>query len=176
MTDHLDLAENALRAGEARKWIACLICARYIGERINGFAQELADRMGYNDVSRISDLADAGRARKALRMKAKDVYRFRISVFTYCWKVIQQGNDPHLVKLALLDMLEEWHRPKMKDVTDALAGMFDMPPKEITAQSWLKTLDRMVSWGEQKLDHEDKTAWFASTKIQREILRRYRKD
>lgn len=174
MINYIDLAEQALHGSERHKWAACLIAAHNVGKRNNGWAQELADRMGYNDVSRISDLADAGRARKALRMKAKDVYRFRISVFTYCWKVIQQGNDPHLVKLALLDMLEEWHRPKMKDVTDALAGMFDMPPKEITAQSWLKTLDRMVSWGEQKLDHEDKTAWFASTKIQREILRRYK--
>lgn len=171
MTDHLALAEKALHGSEQKKWAACLIAARYVGERQNGWAQELADRLGYTDVSRISDLADAGKARKALRMKASEVYKFRISVFTFCHKVIKQGNDPHLVALVLKEILEEVPRPKMKDVTDILAGTFNVPTREPTAGTWLKTLDRMVSWGAQKIDHQHRKEWDEHTAGIRRILK-----
>lgn len=171
MIDPLDLAEKALHGSERHKWAACLIAARYVGERYPNWSRDLADRMGYTDVSRISDLADAGKARKAMKMKACDVYRFRISVFTFCWKIIKSGNDPSDVAVVLEEILEEIPRPKMSDVTNNLAGKFGVPLREPTAQTWLKALDRMVSWGARKIDHKYREEWDAATKTIREILK-----
>ncbi len=169
--NYVDIAERALLSGEQGRWKAALIASTQIGEYKHGFAQELASRMGYSDVSRISDLADAGRARRALKMPAREVLKFRLSVYTFCWRVLQAGAEPEAVREVLYDFIEEFDRPKMKDVTDALSATFGVPIREYTATSWLKTLDRLVSWGASKVDHVHREEWNRATSAIRKILK-----
>jgi hypothetical protein len=178
MTDYLAAAETALRSSEDRRWVACIICAHKIGTYENGFAQELASRMGYADVSRISQLADAGRAWIKMRPymgQARNLLRqkFRISIYTYCNRIIMKGHAPELIVESLKEMSEEWDRPKDKDVKDGLSGRFGLPPREITTKRLIKYLDELVSWGARKVDHEDRPSWDLSTQTIRRIVRKH---
>lgn len=164
---HLDLATRHYFASEDERWKTCLIAAAHVGEHQNGFVRELANELGFRDVSRISDFADAGRARKELGLPFRIVRQFRISVFTYCWKVIQAGNDPQEIAQTLLDMLEEWDRFFMADVTEGLAGKFSMPVRELKP---LPLLDKLVTWGAQKVSHQDRPDWDQATQTIRRIL------
>jgi len=171
MTDYLQLAETALRKGEKDKWSACLICAYKVGDHTNGFAHDLADRMGY-EVSRISDFADAGKAWMQLcrYMRVSDRDRFRIDVFTKSYHVIKKGNEPHKVAEVLLDYAQERDKFKMQDVKDALDITFNIPPKEVNP---LRYVEHLESWGERLLDHADRAAWLATTRTQRDIIRKH---
>jgi hypothetical protein len=167
MKNHLDLATTHYFASEEARWKTCLIAAAHVGEHQNGFSRELANQLGFRDVSRVSDLADAGRARKELGLPFRIVSRFRVSVFTYAWKVINAGHDPQEVSQVLLDMLAEWDRFYMADVTEGLAGHFNMPVRELKP---LPLLDKLVTWGASKVSHKDRPAWDQATQTIRRIL------
>jgi hypothetical protein len=92
-------------------------------------------------------------------------------VFTFCNRVLRSGASPEAVKEVLYDFLEEFDRPKMKDVTDALSVTFGVPFREYTAKNGLRDLDKLVSWGASKVDHVHRIEWDKATKTIREILK-----
>jgi hypothetical protein len=171
--DYITLAEKALRGSEQSKWTACLVSACMVGEYYHGYARSLAEKMGY-EVSRISDFADAGRARKALKMPFRDVSMFSIGCFTHSWKVIKSGVAPEDLREFLYEIITELgNRPNDHQVKELMNGRFDIPVREPTAKTWLKMLDRLVSWGASKVDHVHRSEWDNATKTIREILKGY---
>lgn len=165
----LSLAADLYQKGDAYRWKFALVAARIVGQYQNGATQELADKIN-RSVSRVEDLADAGKAWRVLCHHIPREYRdgHGTSVFTHAWRLLKLGIDSEALADALVEL--EGHRPE--SVKSHLSGFFGLPEREVKPETWKRRMDDLIAHLDKRVMAEERKEWERCTTYLRGLIER----
>jgi len=165
--NNVNLAVSGYIGSERRRWITCLAAARFVGS-YSPETLETATRLRI-DSSTVENFAAAGKTWSVLKsyMTRQDREKLRISVFTFCWPLLRDGQArPEVIAEIMHEAIAE--RVKMKDLTNRIAAECG---KSIREQGPLISLNRLLSWFERSnLPYEKRQAGLAHLRDLRKLI------